>query len=145
MTQTQYHENRLSDVKNVSFSRINYFLVRAKHNRLFPELIQPPIGYWISFQELSIASRRTIKESITDLLSTLEPDPFVSPEGLLPAQISPKELAAIDLFLYTMTQIAQHAVVIGLLIPMVNLSFLPGFLFSVATVINLFATLLGFA
>jgi hypothetical protein len=61
----------------------------------------------------------------------------------LPAQVSHKELAAIDLFLYTITQLAQLAIVIGLLLPLMNFELLPQFLFSVANVLNLFYILTG--
>ena len=58
-------------------------------------------------------------------------------------QVSPKELAAIDLFLYTMTQLAQLAIVVGLLLPMLNLTALPIFMFSVLNVLNTFTIVTG--
>ena len=57
--------------------------------------------------------------------------------------MSPKELAAIDLFLYTMTQLAQLAIVVGLLLPMLNLTALPIFMFSVLNVLNTFTIVTG--
>jgi hypothetical protein len=62
----------------------------------------------------------------------------------LPAQISAKELAAIDLFLYTMTQLAQLAVIVGLLLPLLHLQTLPMLLFAIANVVNLFRVITGF-
>jgi hypothetical protein len=77
-------------------------------------------------------------------LVSILPEPFISPEGLLPAQISAKELAAIDLFLYTMTQLAQLAVIVGLLLPLLHLQTLPMLLFAIANVVNLFRVITGF-
>ncbi len=79
------------------------------------------------------------------LLGRLEPDPLISPEGLRLAKISQKELAAIDLFLYTVAQLAQLAIIISLLLPMLHLTVLPQFLFAILSVVNTFKILTGIA
>ena len=41
------------------------------------------------------------------------------------------------------SQIAKHAVIVGLLLPMINLNELPQFLFAGANILNLFSLLIG--